>query len=79
MTTLTNFVLIGTIVSSDDFLSTIEFNLNPATNGGPSIAVLPNQAIPCDIKIGTKVYVVKNDSQEVPIITCEKEETSESR
>ena len=74
MTTLANFVLIGTIVSSDDFLSTIEFNLNPAVNGGPSIAVLPNQAIPCEIKIGGKIYVVKNEGQEVPIITCEKED-----
>ena len=73
MTTLSNFVLIGTIVSSDDFLSTVEFNLNPAVNGGPSIAVLPNQAIPCEIKIGAKVYVVKNDNQDVPVITCEKE------
>ena len=69
-----SFVLIGIIVSSDDFLSTVEFNLNPATNGGPSIAVLPNEAIPCEIKVGRKIYIVKNDNQEIPTITCEKEE-----
>ena len=73
MTTLSSFVLIGTIVSSDNFLSTVEFDLNPAANGGPSIAVLPNQAIPCDIEIGKKIYVVKHETQEMPIITCEKE------
>ncbi len=73
MTTLTNFVLIGTIVSSDSFLSTVEFTLNPAVNGGPSIAVLPNEAIPCKIEVGKKIYVVKDDSQDIPVITCEKE------
>jgi len=75
VTTLSNFVLIGTIVSSDGFLSTVEFTLNPATNGGPSIAVLPNEAIPCKIEIGKKIYVVKGDHQKVPVITCEKDES----
>ena len=74
MTPLANFVLVGTIISSDPFLTTVEFNLNPATNGGPSIAVLPNQAVPCEIEIGKKIYVVKDESQEVPVITCEKDE-----
>ena len=70
MTTLSSFVLVGTIISSDQFLSTVEFTLNPATNGGPSIAVLPNEAIPCKIEIGKKIYVVKDQKQEVPVITC---------
>jgi hypothetical protein len=74
MTPLTSFVLVGTILSTDLFLTTVEFNLNPATNGGPSIAVLPNHAIPCEIKIGKKLYVVKEKSQEVPTITCEKKD-----
>ena len=73
MTTLTSFVLVGTILSTDAFLTTVEFNLNPEMNGGPSIAVLPNEAIPCEIKIGNKVYVVKTDEQKIPTITCEKE------
>jgi hypothetical protein len=79
MEPLASFVLIGTILSTDSFLSTVEFNLNPATNGGPSIAVLPNKAIPCDIKIGKKIYIVKNDSQKIPVITCEKEAENERR
>ena len=73
MTTLSNFVLVGTIVSSYAFLSTVECTLNPAANGGPSIAVLPNEAIPCKVEVGKKIYVVKNDYQNIPVITCEKE------
>mgnify|MGYP001166433960 CR=1 FL=1 len=73
MTTLSNFVLVGTIVSSDAFLSTVEFTLNPATNGGPSIAVLPNEAIPCKVEVGKKIYVVKAEHQAIPVITCKKE------
>jgi len=70
---LASFVLIGTILSTDSFLTTVEFNLNPVTNGGPSIAVLPNQAIPCEIKIGNTIYIVKHELQEIPTITCKKE------
>jgi len=66
------FVLIGTILSHDQFLATIEFNLNPATNGGPSIAVLPIESIPCKIEVGKKIYVVKEKSQDIPTISCEK-------
>jgi hypothetical protein len=49
----------------------VEFNLNPAVNGGPSIAVLQNTAIPCDVKIGKKIYVVKDKNMEYPQIVCE--------
>ena len=71
-TTLSTFVLVGTIISTDSFLTTLEFSLNPATNGQPAIAVLPRSAIPCDIIVGGKVYVVKTEAQEIPTITCEK-------
>jgi hypothetical protein len=71
VTTLTSFVLIGTIVSSDSFLSTVEFNLNPPVNGGPSVAIIPNHAIPCEIKKGKKIYVVKHENEDNPFITCE--------
>tara|TARA_R110000824_G_scaffold31704_4_gene102925 strand:+ start:1961 stop:2197 length:237 start_codon:yes stop_codon:yes gene_type:complete len=74
MEPLTSFVLIGTILSTDLFLTTVEFNLNPATNGGPSIAVLPNHSIPCEIKVGKKLYIVKEKHQEIPAITCEKKD-----
>ena len=71
---LSTFVLVGTIISHDSFLTTIEFQTNPPSNGGPSIAVMPVEAIPCDIKIGTTIYVVKQEFQEVPTIICKKEE-----
>ncbi len=71
--TLTNFVLVGTILSHDSYLATVEFNLNPQTNGGPSLAVMPNEAIPCKVEVGKKIYVVKNEKQKIPVITCEKE------
>jgi hypothetical protein len=74
MTGLSTFVLVGTILSYDNFLATIEFQTNPPSNGGPSIAVMPIEAIPCDIKIGNTIYVVKQELQEVPVITCKKEE-----
>mgnify|MGYP001350559533 CR=1 FL=1 len=71
---MSSFVLIGTILSFDDFLATVEFQLNPAVNGGPSVAVLPVEAIPCKVEIGKKVYVVKYEEQETPTISCQKQE-----
>jgi hypothetical protein len=70
---LSTFVLIGTIVSYDSFLATIEFQTNPPSNGGPSIAVMPIEAIPCEVKVGNTIYVVKQVLQEVPTIICKKE------
>tara|TARA_Y100001963_G_scaffold148798_1_gene227266 strand:+ start:5036 stop:5260 length:225 start_codon:yes stop_codon:yes gene_type:complete len=69
--TLSSFVLIGTIISHDTVLSTVEFNLNPATNGGPALAILQNTAIPCEVKVGQKIYVVKQEHEEDAVITCE--------
>jgi hypothetical protein len=69
---LKTFVLVGTILSHDQFLATVEFNLNPMTNGGPSIAVLPIESIPCKIEIGKKIYVIKEKSQDIPTISCDK-------
>ena len=65
------FVLVGTIVSHDDTLSTIEFNLNPALNGGPATAVMLNSSIPCEISVGKKIYLVKEEKMEYPEIVCE--------
>ncbi len=73
MTTLSAFVLIGTVVSHDDVLATVEFNLNPATNGGPSIGIMTLASIPCEVKVGKKIYIVKEESQEIPVISCEKD------
>lgn len=69
---LSSFVLVGTIISHDSLLSTVEFNLNPATNGGPAIAILHNAAIPCEVKIGRKIYVVKQENETAAVITCKK-------
>tara|TARA_R100000655_G_C2979218_1_gene191547 strand:- start:851 stop:1075 length:225 start_codon:yes stop_codon:yes gene_type:complete len=69
---LSSFVLVGTIISHDAVLSTVEFNLNPATNGGPALAILQNTAIPCEIKVGQTVYVVKDENQEHATITCKR-------
>ena len=71
---MTSFVLIGTVLSFDTFLATVEFQMNPAVNGGPGVAVLPINAIPCDVEVGKKIYVVKHEEQETPIISCEKQE-----
>ena len=65
------FVLVGTILSHDSQFATVEFNLNPAVNGGPSIAVLHNSAVPCEIRVGRKIYVVKKENQEIPVISCD--------
>ncbi len=70
--TLSSFVLVGTIISHDSLLSTVEFNLNPATNGGPAIGILQNSAIPCEVKVGRKIYVVKQEHETEATITCEK-------
>ena len=74
MTTLSTFVLIGTVISYDSFLTTIEFQTNPPSNGGSSIAVMPIEAIPCDINVGSTIYVVKYKELEVPTIICKKGE-----
>tara|TARA_R100000152_G_C6580971_1_gene44840 strand:- start:251 stop:472 length:222 start_codon:yes stop_codon:yes gene_type:complete len=68
---LSSFVLIGIIVSHDAQLSTVEFNLNPATNGGPAIAILQNSAIPCEVEVGKKIYIVKTEEVDTPVISCE--------
>ena len=75
---LKSFVLVGTIISHDSLLSTVEFNLNPATNGGPAIGILHNTAIPCEVSVGKVIYVVKHEKSEDAVITC-KLEKDESR
>ena len=71
--TLSTFVLVGTVLSHDQFLATVKFELNPSANGGASIGVLPVEAIPCDIEVGKTIYVVKDEKQEVPTISCKNE------
>jgi hypothetical protein len=71
---LSSFVLVGTILSYDTQLATVEFNMNPALNGGPSLAVMQVSAIPCEVEVGRRVFIVKTEAQEVPTISCERED-----
>ena len=79
MKVLTAFVLVGTIDSHDGQFATVELNLNPATNAGPAMAVMPVAAFPCEIREGDTFYVVKLSEMEDAVIVCQKEEPDESR
>lgn len=72
--TLNTFVLVGTILSYDAVFATVQFNTNPAVNGGPAMAILPVSAIPCEVSAGSTIFVVKNDNEEHSHITCKLEE-----
>lgn len=74
---LETFVLVGTILSHDAVFSTVSFELNPSLNGGPSIAVMTNSSIPCEVSVGKKIYVVKDKDMEVPTVVCKLEENKE--
>ena len=73
MTILTTFILVGMIDSFDKHFATVELNTNPASNGGPSIAVMPVNAFPCEIHEGKVFYVVKLSEMEDEIVICQKE------
>jgi len=73
MKVLTTFVLVGTIDSHDRQFATVELDLNPATNGGPAMAVMPVSAFPCEVKEGNTFYVVKLSELQDAIIICKKE------
>jgi len=69
MRLLTTFVLIGTVDSMDDFLATVEINMNPATEK-PGYAVMPLTAFPCEIKEGDDFYILKLTEESIPVIIC---------
>ena len=66
---LTTFVLVGTIDSTDDFLATVEINMNPATEQS-GYAVIPLTAFPCEIKEGDTIYVLKLTPKSDAVIMC---------
>ena len=78
MKTLATFILVGTIDAHDGQFATVELNLNPSTNAGPAIAVMPVAAFPCEIKEGDTFYVVKLSELEDAVIVCQKEESDET-
>ena len=73
MTMLTTFILVGMIDSHDPYFATVELNTTPASNGGPSIAVMPVSAFPCEIYEGKVFYVVKLQEDQDATIVCQKE------
>ena len=79
MTALKVFILVGTIDSHDGQFATVELDLNPATDGGPAMAVIPVAAFPCEVKEGNTFYVVKLSDIQDAIIICQKEKPDESR
>jgi len=78
MKTLATFILVGTIDTHDGQFATVELNLNPATNAGPAMAVMPVAAFPCEIKEGDTFYVVKLSQLEDAVVICQKEESDEN-
>ena len=66
---LTTFVLIGTVDSTDEFMATVEINMNPAT-AEPGYAVVPLSAFPCKIKEGDNFYILKLTEDTFPVIIC---------
>ena len=72
MKLLTTFVLIGTVDSADDFMATVEINMNPATEQ-IGHAVMPLTAFPCEIKEGDTFYILKLTEESVPVIICKQQ------
>tara|TARA_B100000131_G_scaffold42770_1_gene38446 strand:- start:299 stop:544 length:246 start_codon:yes stop_codon:yes gene_type:complete len=68
--TLTTFVLIGTVDSTDEFFATVEINTNPPV-AEHSLAVMPLHAFPCKISEGDTFYILKLTEKENPVIICE--------
>jgi len=73
MTMLTTFILVGMVDSFDPHFATVELNTTPASNGGPSIAVMPVSAFPCEIYEGKIFYVVKLHEDQDATIVCQKD------
>ena len=73
MKTLTTFILVGMIDSFDTYFATVELNTTPASNGGPSTAIMPVSAFPCEIYEGKVFYVVKLYEEQDAVIVCQKD------
>jgi hypothetical protein len=73
MTMLSTFILVGMVDSFDPYFATVELNTTPASNGGPSIAVMPVSAFPCEIYEGKIFYVVKLQEEQDATIVCQKD------
>jgi hypothetical protein len=74
MITLKTFVLIGIVDSFDANFATVEFNMNPSTNGGSAIAIMPVSAFPCEIVEGKRFFVVKLEENQDSMIICDRDQ-----
>ena len=79
MKTLTTFVLLGMVDSFDKHFATVELNTNPASNGGPAIAMMPVNAFPCEIYEGKVFYVVKLSELTDAVIICQEDAKDEQQ
>jgi len=73
MKVLTTFILVGMIDTHDAHFATVELNTNPASNGGPAIAVMPVSAFPCEIYEGKVFYVVKLSELMDAVVICQED------
>ncbi len=73
MKTLATFILVGMVDTHDAHFATVELNTNPASNGGPAIAVMPVNAFPCEIYEGKVFYVVKLSELTDAVIICQED------
>ena len=78
MKLLTTFILVGVVDSYDAHFAKVEFNTNPASNGGPAMAVMPIRAFPCVNEEGQVFFVAKLHEDQPATIICY-EEPNESR
>ena len=78
MNMLTTFILVGMIDSFDSYFATVELNTTPASNGGPSIAVMPVSVFPCEVYEGKVFYVVKLHEDDDATIVCQKDVNGDS-
>jgi len=69
---LTTFILVGVVDSKDSQFATVELDLNPATNAGPAVAVIPLSAFPCKVSEGDKFFIVKLLPDEAAVVQCTK-------
>jgi hypothetical protein len=67
---LTTFILVGVVDSKDSQFATVELDLNPATNAGPAVAIMPLSAFPCKIEEGDKFFVVKLLADQDAVVQC---------
>tara|TARA_R100000234_G_scaffold32180_3_gene18957 strand:+ start:16834 stop:17088 length:255 start_codon:yes stop_codon:yes gene_type:complete len=79
MKILTTFILVGMVDSFDKQFASVEINTNPATNGGPAMAVMPVAAFPCEIYEGKVFYVVKLHEEQDAVVVCQEDVKNEPR